>query len=342
MSYAGWVLVLLAAVIVGYLTPMLIRRRQSLLQTPVEDRFSTGSHIVDMDHSQRRVRAEQERKQPQLLAHTRVVDQPALRVVADCGNYLEGESEMSARNQSSRPDAIPSASREMARLRAQRAARIAREDAAGKRRFAVVAASLTAFVALAVMAFQVSLSPWWLLVPTAVAALVVVDGRLAYRRSVAAAEAESEQLQLLRAHRQSVTERRTRVRTALKLSTRAELEKQRQEVAPQVAETQPEEGNGQAQPNDEVDATEAAIATGWTARELPPPTYATAPRLPRREVSAEALEEASGEVQSTVASPRRPVSARPTVFNGQSTQEVKDSLAVAFDLEDVLELRRAQ
>lgn len=321
---------------------MLIRRRQCLAQTPVEDRFSTGSHIVDLDSSGRRVRAEQERKQPRLLAHPRAAARPTLQVVASRADYLEGETEMSARNRSNLPDAVPSASREMARLRAQRAARIAREDAAGKRRFAAVGASLTAFVALAVMAFQVSLSPWWLLVPTVVAALVVVDGRLAYRRSVDAAEAESEQLQLLRAQRQCVTERRTRVRTALQLSTRAELEKQRQEAAAPVAQMPAEEVEAPAQPNDEIDATEAAIATGWTARELPPPTYATAPRLQRREVSAEALEAVNGEADPAVASPRRPVSARAVVVNGQSTQQVKDSLPVAFDLEDVLELRRAQ
>lgn len=340
MSYTGWVLVLLATVIAGYLTPMLIRRRQSYLQTPVEDRFSPGSQVIEMGSSPRRVRAERGRRQPQLLAHRRIVHTTSAAVIEVRDSDFEGESEMSARNLGSASDAVPSASREMARLRARRAARMAREDAAGKRRFAVVVLSLTTFVALAVMAFQVSLSPWWLLAPTAVAAAVVVDGRLAYRRSMAAAQAESEQLQVLREQRQSVSARRARVHSALQMPAPQLRSEARVDSEAQEAVTEPvtvvEGANAQ------VDATEAAIATGWTARELPPPTYATAAPLGRREVSAEALASltAGGAVEAS--SPARPVKARSVLSQAQSTQEVEDSLPVAFDLEDVLELRRAQ
>ncbi|MDO5721788.1 MAG: hypothetical protein Q4P06_04505 [Actinomycetaceae bacterium] len=341
MSYTGWVLVLLAALVVGYLTPNLIRYRQQVAQLPVEDRFSTSAQMVSVTETGRAVRAEPQRKQPQILACKPELERENTGPIESI-EYAEGETRMSADQDRRYADAVPSASREMARLRARRAARIAAENAAGKRRFALSVVAFAALVTVATIAFIGIFSWAWTLIPASLLAAVLVNGRLAYRRSVAASVAETEELKQLRAHRRNTSLRYQRVQRALAGHVETTQRKAEPvEGAPVEREDEPQIV-ARSSANDAVDATEAAVATGWTLREMPPPTYAKSARLGRRQVSAEAVASVQSEEEPVVASPVRPTTAKAGGEQGQSSAQAAAEAPVAFDLEDVLQLRRAQ
>lgn len=345
MSFAGWIIGALAVLVAAYWTPALIKNRNEVIETPVEDRFSPDLKLVPLAKEQPGlvVRGEAGRNQPRILPHVAVCG-PERRVQAVEAESIGGFS--MADSQRISGEFVSSTSREMAKLRASRAARIAKENAAGKRRFAIFGVALTLLVAFVVAAAFSTFSWWFLLVPAAVMGAVLAEGRFAYRRSVEKARAEAELLQQLREARKSERMRYHRLRSS---------------VERRIAEATPVIETGTSTTSSSQDSTGEGKTEGtselaeWTPRELPAPAYARAAKAPRRRVvvdpsvletngegvaSAGGMGENGSETQTV--SPVRPVVAKPRSLDAMTSEEAAEMTETTFDLEDILEFRRAQ
>lgn len=345
MSFSGWIIGALAVLVAAYWTPALIKNRNEVIETPVEDRFSTDLKLVPLAKEQPGlvVRGEVGRNQPRILPHVAVCG-PERRVQAVEAESIGGFSMADLQRISG--EFVSSTSRQMAKLRASRAARVAKENAAGKRRFAVFAVALTLLVAFVVAATFSTFSWWFLLVPAAVMGAVLAEGRLAYRRSIEKARAETELLKQLREERRLEQSRYNRLRSSVEQRIAATAPAS-ESVAPSASSVQ--------ESVDEEQVAAAAEPAEWTPRELPAPAYARAAKAPRRRVvvdpsvlenngegvaSAESSEENRSETQTV--SPLRPVVAKPRSLDAMTSEEAAEMAETAFDLEDILEFRRAQ
>lgn len=342
MSFAGWIIVALAVLVAVYLTPALITKRQRLVETPVEDRFSDRITIVKPTNCGLSVRGEPQRQQPAILRQ--LTEQPreprpVIRVDArdiEIEVAKEGGRDMRDNTEETRSvirRGVPSTSRQLAKLRAARAARIARENAAGQRRFVLAGVSLTLLVAFGIATWFSALSPWWLLAPVALMAGVIASGRIAYQRSVAAAEHETLMLRKLRG------EKGREIPQFRPLSA-AETEV----VAPSVESDESEaleETVDEVAPIDE--ATEEPAASEWTPQPIPQPLYATDATI-RRTVAEEPeeAEDEADEISAEIWNPVRPVAPSATPADAVSSEEAASQAPVAFNLEEILDHRRAQ
>ncbi len=344
MSYTGWIIVALAVVVAVYWTPALIRNRKQVIETPVEDRFSCDLKLVSMDGEQPglAVRGESTRHQPRILTSTairRLESHPVIHVDAKVESVHGGGRSMSEKKDRTTPaGGVPSTSRELAKLRASRAARIASEDAAGKRRFTIAGVSLTLLVAFVVAAVFSSFAWGWALIPLAVLASTIVVGRVAYRRSVAEATHEVAELRRLRNSRGREQERFNKVRTNVK---------KRFESTTVVEET-PEDVAVETETEVEEQTVESPAE--WTPRPLPKPLYAQNKATSRRRVILDpsVVEATSSSIdvetseEDAPAVPVRPRAAKPMPNDAMSSQEAAAEAPVAFNLEEILEQRRAQ
>ena len=345
MSFSGWIIGALAVLVAAYWTPALIKNRNEVIETPVEDRFSTDLKLVPLAKEQPGlvVRGEVGRNQPRILPHVAVCG-PERRVQAVGAESIGGFS--MADSQRISGEFVSSTSRQMAKLRASRAARVAKENAAGKRRFAIFGVALTLLVAFVVAATFSTFSWWFLLVPAAVMGAVLAEGRLAYRRSIDKARGEAELLKQLREQRRLEQSRYNRLRSSVE---------QRIAASAPVTESVTPSATSVSESIDEEQVEAAAEPAEWTPRELPAPAYARAAKAPRRRVvvdpsvlenngegtaSAESTAENRSETQN--ASPVRPVVAKPRSLDAMTSEEAAEMAETAFDLEDILEFRRAQ
>lgn len=342
MSFAGWIIVALAVLVAVYLTPALITKRQRLVETPVEDRFSDRITIVKPANCGLSVRGEPQRQQPAILRQ--LTEQPreprpVIRVDArdiEIEVAKEGGRDMRDNTEETRSvirRGVPSTSRQLAKLRAARAARIARENAAGQRRFVLAGISLTLLVAFGIAAWFSALSPWWLLAPVALMSGVIASGRIAYQRSVAAAEYETLMLRKLRGEK---------VREVPQFRPLPSTETEAIEPSVEINEAEvAEDASHEVSPIDE--ATEEAATSEWTPQPIPQPLYATDATI--RRTVAEDPEEAEDEVDEISAeiwNPVRPVAPSATPADAVSSEEAASQAPVAFNLEEILDHRRAQ
>lgn len=322
------------AIVLGvYLMPALIRNRKEAVETPVEDRFSCDMKLVCYDRPGLAVRGEIGRHQPRILTNTTIQmleSHPVIHVDARTEVVEEGGRSMSSnRGQvSSAGSGVPSTSRELARLRASRAARIASEDAAGKRRVTITGVSLTLLVAFVVAAAFSPFSWGWALIPVAAIAATLGSGRLAYKRSVEASDREVEQLHRLREARGREQDRYRRVSTSSKPVVRDV------EIVDEVVEDAAEETV--------AESVEAPVE--WTPRPLPKPLYAQKQAAPRRRVVMDqsVVEATTSGEESEVSTPVRPTAAKQMPNDAMTSQEAAEQAPVAFDIEEILEHRRAQ
>jgi hypothetical protein len=344
VSYTGWIIVALAIVVAVYWTPALIRNRKQVIETPVEDRFSCDLKLVSMDQEQPglAVRGDLTRHQPRILTNCeirRLESHPVIHVDAKIESVDGGGRSMSKNKDRTAPaGGVPSTSRELAKLRASRAARISSENAAGKRRFAIAGISLTLLVAFIVAAFFSSFAWGWALIPLAVLASTIVEGRIAYRRSVAESAREVAELRRLRNSRGREQERFDKVRAGVK---------KRFESTPVVEET-PEDVAVETEIEVEEESVEAPAE--WTPRPLPKPLYAQSKAAPRRrvvmdpsvvEATSSAIDVETSE-EDVPAVPVRPKDAKPMPNDAMTSEEAAAEAPVAFNLEEILEQRRAQ
>lgn len=228
--------------------------------------------------------------------------------------------------------------REIAKLRARRAARLAAESAAGRRRMVVTGACALATVALGIVVVAASLAWAWIAIPVAALVASLATSRVAAVRSQRASERELELLTKLRGD----------VRGAGRATAAAPAEPQvvfssSEEVSEVVEASEPQTGSVPSLVfNVEVpEVVEVADtpARAWTVAPIPAPTYASRERVRGRIVHADT--DLRGIPRIAAAVPARPI-AQTAQVGARSTAEVVADQAVALDLDAVLDARRAQ
>ena len=227
--------------------------------------------------------------------------------------------------------------REIAKLRARRAARLAAESAAGRRRMVVTGVCALATVALGIVIAATSIAWAWIAIPAAALVASLATSRVAAVRSQRASERELELLTKLRGD----------VRGAGRATAAAPAEPQAsssssEEVSEVVEALEPETGSVPSLVfNVEVpEVVEVADtpARAWTVAPIPAPTYASRERVRGRIVHADT--DLRG-IPRIAAVPARPI-AQTAQVGARSTAEVVADQAVALDLDAVLDARRAQ
>ena len=228
--------------------------------------------------------------------------------------------------------------REIAKLRARRAARLAAESAAGRRRMVVTGVCALATVALGIVIVAASVAWAWIAIPAAALVASLATSRVAAVRSQRASERELELLTKLRGD----------VRGAGRATAAAPAEPQAsssssEEVSEVVEASEPETGSVPSFVfNVEVpEVVEVADtpARAWTVAPIPAPTYASRERVRGRIVHADT--DLRGIPRIAAAVPARPI-AQTAQVGARSTAEVVADQAVALDLDAVLDARRAQ
>lgn len=228
--------------------------------------------------------------------------------------------------------------REIAKLRARRAARLAAESAAGRRRMVVTGVCALATVVLGIVIAATSIAWVWIAIPAAALVASLATSRVAAVRSQRASERELELLTKLRGD----------VRGAGRATAAAPAEpsapsSSSKEVAEATEVSEPQTGSVPSLVfNVEVpEVVEVADtpARAWTVAPIPAPTYASRERVRGRIVHADT--DLRGIPRIAAAVPARPI-AQTAQVGARSTAEVVADQAVALDLDAVLDARRAQ
>lgn len=357
MGYSGWLIVLLLALLGVYVTPALIRIRQHQVDNPVEDRFSKGLLVVDIAKTCPRVHGESGNLRPRLV--------PQAKIDLSTGEWsLEMDQKTAAGRQ--RVSRSAEAERQLSKIRSERRARLANEAVVGKRRLLVAALSLILLIGLSFGAYAQTLAAAWLSIPGLTLAAVLVDGRLAYQRSMRATEAETKAMERIRskediARRQQ--QRRGQQTTELvdgavsfgnlqvtlpTAETPAETVKE-SVGSVEVAQTQTAHQETQdalvgVHAKGAVKQTQVSASAQAMLDSLEAPAITSKSAVVRRRTQP--LHEAA-EVSTPTASKRRPVEARPLPASALTSAEVAQVAAEeqsrkVLDVDQILDLRRAQ
>lgn len=226
--------------------------------------------------------------------------------------------------------------REIAKLRARRAARLAAESAAGRRRMVVTGVCALATVALGIVIAATSIAWAWIAIPAAALVASLATSRVAAVRSQRASERELELLTKLRGDVRGAGRA-----TAAAPAEQAPVAEETVEAAVEASE--PQTGSVPSLVfNVEVpEVVEVADtpARAWTVAPIPAPTYASRERVRGRIVHADT--DLRGIPRIAAAVPARPI-AQTAQVGARSTAEVVADQAVALDLDAVLDARRAQ
>ena len=226
--------------------------------------------------------------------------------------------------------------REIAKLRARRAARLAAESAAGRRRMVITGVCALATVALGIVIAATSIAWAWIAIPAAALVASLATSRVAAVRSQRASERELELLTKLRGDVRGAGRA-----TAAAPAEQAPVAEETVEAAVEASE--PQTGSVPSLVfNVEVpEVVEVADtpARAWTVAPIPAPTYASRERVRGRIVHADT--DLRGIPRIAAAVPARPI-AQTAQVGARSTAEVVADQAVALDLDAVLDARRAQ
>lgn len=226
--------------------------------------------------------------------------------------------------------------REIAKLRARRAARLAAESAAGRRRMVVTGVCALATVALGIVIAATSIAWAWIAIPAAALVASLATSRVAAVRSQRASERELELLTKLRGDVRGAGRA-----TAAAPAEQAPVAEETVEAAVEASE--PQTGSVPSLVfNVEVpEVVEVADtpARAWTVAPIPAPTYASRERVRGRIVHADT--DLRGIPRIAAAVPARPI-AQTAQVGARSTAEVVADQVIALDLDAVLDARRAQ
>ena len=226
--------------------------------------------------------------------------------------------------------------REIAKLRARRAARLAAESAAGRRRMVVTGVCALATVALGIVIAATSIAWAWIAIPAVALVASLATSRVAAVRSQRASERELELLTKLRGDVRGAGRA-----TAAAPTEQAPVAEETVEAAVEASE--PQTGSVPSLVfNVEVpEVVEVADtpARAWTVAPIPAPSYASRERVRGRIVHADT--DLRGIPRIAAAVPARPI-AQTAQVGARSTAEVVADQAVALDLDAVLDARRAQ
>ena len=335
----------IAAVFVSLLAtvPQLVERRMAIVESREIDRFSPNLRMIHMDASELDMC---DRATGTILARRALTSGGSMHTVAT------GRTRPVIDRRNNK------AVRDIARLRARRAARLAAEIAAGRRRMVMTGICALSMVILTIVIAATSITWTWILVPIAALVASLSTSRVAAVRSQRASEREFEQLTKLRAHvrggRPVSSAPKVRKAEATKASDEAV-------VAPRVSSSSAASAPSASAPR--ADGAEPATQTGsvpslvfnvevpeavevadtparaWTVAPIPAPTYASRDRIRGRIVHADT--DLRGIPRITAAIPARPI-AQTAQVGARSTEEVVADQIVALDLDAVLDARRAQ
>jgi len=227
--------------------------------------------------------------------------------------------------------------REIAKLRARRAARLAAESAAGRRRMVVTGVCALATVVLGIVIAATSLAWAWIVIPAAALVASLATSRVAAVRSQRASERELELLTKLRGGVRGAG----RATAAAPAEPQVPVAEEAVEAAVEVSEPQTVSVPSLVFNVEVPEVLEVADtpARAWTVAPIPAPTYASRERVRGRIVHADT--DLRGIPRIAGAVPARPI-ARTAQLGARSTAEVVADQAVALDLDAVLDARRAQ
>ena len=230
--------------------------------------------------------------------------------------------------------------RDIAKLRARRAARIAAENAAARRRMVITGICALATIALGIVIAATSIAWAWIAIPAAALVASLGASRVAAVRSQQASERELELLTKLRGDVRGAGRPTAAAPApaehASSSSEEAAEDTAASDVAPQTGSVPSLVFNVDVPEIVEVADTPARA---WTVVPVPAPTYASRERVRGRIVHADT--DLRGIPRIGAAVPARPI-AQTAQVGARSTAEVVADQAVALDLDAVLDARRAQ
>ena len=348
MGYGGVVLAAAVAALILLVLPYLVDRRTAITQSREFDRFSPRMRL--------------------LRASRPVGSRGSQRTTGGNMSSLEEPARrpsVRARAHSADAERI----RDIARLRARRAARLSRERAAGRRRMVMSAVLAVATAAVAALA-AASLLAWaWVAVP---AALLLVELAASRHAAVVSQRASAEEGTRLRDLRRGLSDAARESASASASatagssasvssasSTRAApagrpVASPVTAVAADPAADRPdastgENKTGESPSSPEVAEPERAEQTPdgasperrtWTVPRVPAPAYASRERVRGRAVHPDT--DIRGIPQVAAHVPARPVTSEGTPVGARSTADIVADQPVAFDLDAVLDARRAE
>ncbi|MCD4549014.1 hypothetical protein [Schaalia sp. lx-260] len=353
MEYGGIFIVAVLGVVIS-LIPYLVTRRTAIAQSREIDRFSPQMRLLNTSHPHTEESCTT--GHGILLNGTRPVH-------SHNGGLMAHEKGSPQSAQFSRVHVV----REIARLRAERAARLSREAAGGQRRMIVtfICAALT--VILGISTVLGSLAWAWALAGTLPLVGALTWSRVAAMRSERRNQAEITRLRELRdqashevtaePHAYTINGSVTNVSTEQIKETSQSTARTIDEVVTRTSQTHTgKTGINQYDENETKESSDAAPAiarqseeeTGaattsgmtWSVTPIPAPTYATRSRVAGRMVHVDTDMRGIPQVSARV--PVRPVAIGQVSAPTQTTEEVVADQAVRLDLEAVLEARRAQ
>ena len=327
----------IAAVFVSLLAtvPQLVARRMAIVESREIDRFSPSLRMIRTNASELDMC---DRASGTILAR-RALTSGGSMYTATTGRT---RPVIDRRNNK--------AVRDIARLRARRAARLAAESAAGRRRMVVTGVCALSTVILGIVIAATSIAWAWIALPIAALVASLSTSRVAAIRSQRASEREVELLTKLRADvrggRPAASAPKARpaqssfTRDEAVAAPRASVSS---DAASAASESAPTTGSVPSLVfNVEVpEAVEVADtpARAWTVAPIPAPTYASRDRVRGHIVHADT--DLRGIPRITAAIPARPI-AQTAQVGARSTEEVVADQIVALDLDAVLDARRAQ
>jgi hypothetical protein len=383
VEYGGVVVVAAVAVVCLLLLPHLVAKRTAITQSREIDRFSPGMRVLRTEDGDDR-------------GSEGACRSPERRLLASASGHRVAGGTMSSHSEDGRRPIVGARAvhrenariREIAQLRARRAARLANERAAGQRRLLASAATALATLVVVVLAVFSVLGWAWAALPAALLVAALATSRWAAIRSESAGRREDARLRQLREglnahggrapagggsapdsdHAPEVgaggvsVEKSSSVPgaadeggvaapvhvevvaaggSAQRVGTpdvvsvapaSAELDGHREHVGEDVAT---EETRGIAEPG-----TGTGERRAWSVATVPAPTYASRARVVGREVHADTDLRGIPAVDTTV--PARPRLTGRAAEDARSTEDVIASQPVVFDLDAVLDNRRAQ
>ena len=318
-------LVIVAVFVAFFATvPSLVARRRAIVQSREIDRFSPKLRIIHTNKTE-----------------LDTCDHASGTILAR-GALTSGGSMHQGTTGRSRPvidRRNNKAVRDIAKLRARRAARLAAESAAGRRRMVITGVCALATVALGIVIAATSIAWAWIAIPTAALVASLAASRVAAVRSQQASERELELLTKLRGDVRGAG----RATAAAPAEPQASSSSSSEEVTEVAEATEPQTGSVPSLVFN-VDVPEVVEvadtpARAWTVVPVPAPTYASRERVRGRIVHADT--DLRGIPRIAAAVPARPI-AQTAQVGARSTAEVVADQAVALDLDAVLDARRAQ
>ena len=321
-------LVIVAVFVALFATvPSLVARRTAIVQSREIDRFSPKLRIIHTNETELETC---DHASGTILAG---------RALTSGGSMHQGTTGRSRPVIDRRNN---KAVRDIAKLRARRAARIAAENAAARRRMVITGICALATVALGIVIAATSIAWAWIAIPVAALVASLGASRVAAVRSQQASERELELLTKLRGDVRGAG----RPTAAAPAPASAEgASSSSEEAAEDTAASDVASQTGSV-PSlvfnvDVPEIVEVADtpARAWTVVPVPAPTYASRERVRGRIVHADT--DLRGIPRIGAAVPARPIGQTAQV-GARSTAEVVADQAVALDLDAVLDARRAQ